>query len=616
MSIKVQQDILNHLREKADKPSETKKAASDKLFSSDLKDKLREFGLEVDSEGKRESGKKGTDESEVKKTRLKNGMTVSLKVSKEKLGGEAGEKSAKKIAHKSGDPVSGELVIRDGEKIKARINSAGEGKSVEKEKTSRLSDKAPSDQKDSGEKVKKAAVNDAVPKAGEKSESSEKKSKKGTTQDALVDADGKKAKSSEAESSQVKSKSSAAKDADLPKQQKLKAAEQGTEKGSAQSKKNGISGFQQEKKAGAKHHDGIKGEIQKGKADKADKVDKERNTEGKKSPKGEAKFETTDKKTGNIEHLTKGEKQSSDDKKAVTAAKTADKVEAKAAEGEKVQRTANNSTAARQEPEVRKNGETEQFKTKAREIVKDEDGKERRVPLNRDSARFSRSNVDNSQGAASQRGATDRGQASGSSSGQPVQSVNEAGRAMEAKLKSSDAKNASDESAGKKEDLKASETRAGERLNQTQTQNQFTYIRREVAGKIVEVSRAQQNSSSQSQDGWQRQRIQLGNGQSLDVAVRNSGGRLNIQLGSMNSELARLLQTNIMDLKAHLEEQLSSEVELEFEMQGDQQSTPEQQNASGSSIEEATGDNSAATGLSQDAVVPRFIGTNQNEWTG
>ena len=187
---------------------------------------------------------------------------------------------------------------------------------------------------------------------------------------------------------------------------------------------------------------------------------------------------------------------------------------------------------------------------------------------------------------------------------------------MEAKLKSSDAKNASDESAGKKEDLKASETRAGERLNQTQTQNQFTYIRREVAGKIVEVSRAQQNSSSQSQDGWQRQRIQLGNGQSLDVAVRNSGGRLNIQLGSMNSELARLLQTNIMDLKAHLEEQLSSEVELEFEMQGDQQSTPEQQNASGSSTEEATGNNSAATGLSQDAVVPRFIGTNQNEWTG
>lgn len=616
MSIKVQQDILNHLREKADKPSETKKAASDKLFSSDLKDKLREFGLEVDSEGKRESGKKGTDESEVKKTRLKNGMTVSLKVSKEKLGGEAGEKSAKKIADKSDKPVSEKLVIRDGEKVKARINSAGDGGSAEKVKTSGLSEAASSEQKDSGEKVIKGAVKDSEQRTGDdKSETSDKKGKKGTSQAVRTSAEGEIAKSSETESSQEKSKSSANKKVEAQKSAKLRGADQGNEKGPVQTKKDGFAGFQQVEKTKVKHQDGVKGETQEGKSDKADKEFK---TEGKKSPKGEAKFETTGKKAGNIERLAKGEQQQiADDKKAVSAAKSKDKVDTKASEGEKVQRTANNSASARQEPEVRKNGETEQFKTKTREIVKDEDGKERRIPLNRDSARISRSNIDKSQGSASERTASQRGQANGNTSGQPVQSVKESsGRVMETTLKSGDAKNVSDDSAGKKEDLKTPEMRAGERLNQNQTQNQFTYIRREVAGKIVEVSRAQQNSSSQSKDGWQRQRIQLGNGQSLDVAVRNSGGRLNIQLGSMNSELARLLQTNIMDLKAHLEEQLSSEVELEFEMQGDQQSTPEQQNASDSSTEEATGDNSAATGLSQDAVVPRFIGTNQNEWTG
>ncbi len=630
MSMQVQQDIVNHLKQKADKSSDTKKAASDKLFSSDLKDKLREFGLEVNSDGKREAGKKREDGANVKETRLKNGMKVSLKFSKEKLSGEASGE-AKKSGGKGEKNIAGELVLRDGDKIKERLAFSGEGEKVAGnpvKKGAEKGDSSISSYLGSGQS-EKAESGESERKSDEAA--TKQKSKKLNPES--VNKSGNSLQSDKAESENkssylgrnISSGAESDKEASEGKVGKISHRNVNIDSGS------GFESSDEKEKSIPRVKTEISSTDKKAKEDgkevtgknlRSENAAKEVESSDKKEqsiPRVKTETVSTDKEAEDAERLEKGKRTSGGEAAKGSSAKS----DGKPVEGEKVQSSSGNSSTrteatSRQGAEARKTDSGEEVKSKTREILKDEKDGDRRTPLNRDSARFTPAR--NERGVAAQNRFTagqnqSEGRVNSGSSTQPVQEIKEQGRGVESVLKAEEGKSdSSGEQTGKKEDLKTPETRSTDRLNQSQ--NQFNYIRREVGGKIVEVARAQQNSSSQNQDGWQRQRVQLGNGQSMDVAVKNSGGRLSIQLGSMNSELARLLQTNMMDLKAHLEEQLSSEVELEFEMQGDQQSTPEKQDASASSSEGAKGDDTAATGSSGDAVAPRFIGTNQNEWTG
>ncbi len=730
MSIQLQQDIVNFLKKKADQSSESKKAASDNLFSSDLKEKLKEFGLEVNTEGKG-SGKdqKGNSDAgkDVRKTRLKNGMKVSLKLDKAKLGGEE-KKSAELVQklNKRQDNSSGAATdsksgnqkniitakTADSEKVeegtKKDVKTSRENLRVKSDLTVEKKDtsgKSKLTENSVGNSAKVNSTNKTNPrisvselkgesgKSGkevQKPDSADSKSKvkeeQGNSSDLKTRTGGKKAEASGENSKlsrevkaglRTEKPDSASADKTAAGSKKSAGSEGGVTQLKPESGKDGNPGLKKSQDTGLVNGksasassdktepgerikaDAKKNAINAGKSAEATKATIEKSGEKQKGKvefkqDSSVKADNTAKRMGTpLNEKEAGSEKRDTGKTAESTRKVAENgirngdVSQKRGPGVFSGTGRENVTkqSPRESGEIKKTGNVgrqqdngvlssrlsakeekiseqqkpesgELFKSKVKEVEKEE-GRGRRTPLNNDRARLS---YDRQAAGAEQTRNTGSGEQSSAQ-----QTGNSAFResAVEVNSKGGTGKTfgslefdeVQEKGSDQKDEAKISDPKATDRLQQTQ--NQFAYMRREVTGKVVEIARTFQSSSSQNQDGWQRQRIQLGNGQSLDVAIRQSGGKINIQLGSLSSEIAKLLQTNIMDLKAHLENQLSSEVELEFEMQGEQQGAPDENAAPfpGEGLADIE-ENSAISDSDTESTAPRFMGTNNNEWTG
>lgn len=150
-------------------------------------------------------------------------------------------------------------------------------------------------------------------------------------------------------------------------------------------------------------------------------------------------------------------------------------------------------------------------------------------------------------------------------------------------------------------------------LNNTNTVG----LRREVSGRLAGI--LQRQSAGNASGSWQHHRFSLEDGKSLNVSMKQTEGKVKLQLGAGNAELQKLLQTNISEIRAHLQQQFDFEIELELRQDTDNGKNQEfaenlkknDISSAGSVSKEQETDTNT-----DDNSRPRIFGFNKNEWTG
>ncbi|MEX0769875.1 MAG: hypothetical protein WD035_04025 [Balneolaceae bacterium] len=148
--------------------------------------------------------------------------------------------------------------------------------------------------------------------------------------------------------------------------------------------------------------------------------------------------------------------------------------------------------------------------------------------------------------------------------------------------------------------------------------------RNNFAGKLTQVIRQEIRNQQSTMQSWKSHQFSFEDGSRVHIAVRQMESSLQLQLGSMNSDLNRLIQTHANDIRQHLQEQMKLNVELHFKGEDSSghsfsgQNTGEaglaNQRLKNGQIEppDSTG---RRGGLLHPSEKVRFFGFNRNEWT-
>jgi hypothetical protein len=151
------------------------------------------------------------------------------------------------------------------------------------------------------------------------------------------------------------------------------------------------------------------------------------------------------------------------------------------------------------------------------------------------------------------------------------------------------------------------------------------FARQELPSKIVQVVQ-RYPVRSQAKDGqqWHRHRIIMDKGEALNLAMQKSDGTLQVHISTGNAEMTRMLQQHLQQIKAHLQEQLNMQVDVQLQQDPNaeaQSGFQEQLQERGANGQESGGSNSL--GIEADSNEgasrsrrPRMFGFNNNEWTG
>lgn len=146
--------------------------------------------------------------------------------------------------------------------------------------------------------------------------------------------------------------------------------------------------------------------------------------------------------------------------------------------------------------------------------------------------------------------------------------------------------------------------------------------RREFSTQIVKQLQKQADQSGLgAAKNWNQHRFILENGESVNLAVRQSEGIMQLQLGAGSSELNKILHQHINEIREHLQEQMNIDIDLQLQNFGDRQT--DSNNNGQNSGNGKQGPNNGAGILSQGAETEagspkagvRYLGFNQNEWT-
>lgn len=122
-----------------------------------------------------------------------------------------------------------------------------------------------------------------------------------------------------------------------------------------------------------------------------------------------------------------------------------------------------------------------------------------------------------------------------------------------------------------------------------------------------------------AQKTWSHHRFVLENGEAVNLSVRQSEGVMQLQLSAGNSELNKILQQHINEIREHLQEQMSIDIDLQLQHFGDQptdNSGHDSGNGKRGQENESEGiwHNSGAEVEVQKKTM-RYLGFNNNEWT-
>lgn len=170
---------------------------------------------------------------------------------------------------------------------------------------------------------------------------------------------------------------------------------------------------------------------------------------------------------------------------------------------------------------------------------------------------------------------------------------------------------------GGSDDGERGELRKLEALNTSQLRS--SSVRQKLSMHIARAVRqelAQSRGGSEAQ--WQHHRFVLDDGQSVNVSFRQVEGAIQLQLGSGSTEMNKLLQQHLGEIREHLRQELDMDVNLEFQdfeekqFEGEPSDRPADPRGAGTPVGgERDGDSSPSTAPRQ----VRYMGFNTNEWT-
>ncbi len=149
----------------------------------------------------------------------------------------------------------------------------------------------------------------------------------------------------------------------------------------------------------------------------------------------------------------------------------------------------------------------------------------------------------------------------------------------------------------------------------------LSLLKKELTNRVVAYTQRSSFGSQQSSNpgAWQQHRFTLGNGKSLNIALREQNGKIQLQLSTANAEVQKLLQQHLQEIKDHLIEKFDSEVELYLKQDGEQQNNQQFadelkkndiSNAGAVTMESETEEAESRNNLQ------RSFGFNNNEWIG
>jgi len=156
------------------------------------------------------------------------------------------------------------------------------------------------------------------------------------------------------------------------------------------------------------------------------------------------------------------------------------------------------------------------------------------------------------------------------------------------------------------------------RLNHIPIMN--TSVRQQLLNGITQ-SVQKSAGSGKTSETWQKHTFSLENGKNVQISVRQVEGVLHLKLGSTNTELTKLLQMNQQEIKDHLQNEFDIEVDLEFNQQGDGNSsewfdTMQGQKSSNRGYQTSSdGVRGNVTDRQPVGRTVRNFGYNQMEWT-
>jgi len=144
--------------------------------------------------------------------------------------------------------------------------------------------------------------------------------------------------------------------------------------------------------------------------------------------------------------------------------------------------------------------------------------------------------------------------------------------------------------------------------------------RRSFSVRLARVVKQELQHAKSDQNGWQKHQFMFDDGTKIQLALRKADGVVQLQLGSANSEMNRLIQQHANEIRQYLEEQMDLDVNLQF---------TESENNSGHFSSESNKRNSdsglhplnsGARGVEDTKSTlgtrgARYFGFNNNEWT-
>ncbi|MCG8372968.1 MAG: hypothetical protein MI700_05525 [Balneolales bacterium] len=89
--------------------------------------------------------------------------------------------------------------------------------------------------------------------------------------------------------------------------------------------------------------------------------------------------------------------------------------------------------------------------------------------------------------------------------------------------------------------------------------------RRNVLTSFSEVLRQAKPEAQENTEVWQKHSFELEDGNNIELTTRSVDGVLQIKIAASNSELNRLLQQHLQEIKDHLENELTQELDLQFD---------------------------------------------------
>jgi hypothetical protein len=147
-------------------------------------------------------------------------------------------------------------------------------------------------------------------------------------------------------------------------------------------------------------------------------------------------------------------------------------------------------------------------------------------------------------------------------------------------------------------------------------------VKQQLPAKIVQVIQKEVLAGKNMQmEQWQQHKFVMDDGKSLNVALKQNGGILHLQIGSQNADLSKLLQQQMHEIKMHLQDHFNLEIDLQLQNSGQQgqgtgrENTGQTNNSNQSNISSG-GEIAGATSATSKQQSVRFLGFNRNEWTG